>query len=459
MSTGSKVLIVGGGLAGLGAAYELRKRGLNHTVLEASPRVGGRVMTEEVKGFRIDAGANIFLEAYGTVRAVAEDLGVSMQRTPVPIIGGTYHNDRLHGFYGGHSLKSLFKSAKTFLSFRLLSPKGVLQVFKFAGMLKSRAENFSFDDHSPLLDLETGKSTAEFVEANLGAEFLERFVQPILSGYTLGYPEEVGTPHAMASFWHFGLNGVAWPRMPEQGVGVLAEALARVSQENIRLSTPVERIVLEDGRAKGVLTRGGDFVEADAVISATTASTAIRLAPGLPADMIEALERVTYSKCCRVVFGLDSSPFPPDWYGVAFPRQMGGLISGMSNSAVLLPRSVPEGKALVHAFVIGDKAEKLFALSDAEIANQVIEEAREYFPAIPRQPLFSRVYRWKEAVCLAPSGMMQALSQLRRRSLNHMQGLFFAGEYMGGVPSTSGALRSGMVAAEDCTRFLGTLSP
>ena len=116
--------------------------------------------------------------------------------------------------------------------------------------------------------------------------------------------------------------------------------------------------------------------------------------------------------------------------------------------------SVPEGKALIHAFVIGEKAEGLFALSDGEIVDRVLSEAREYFPAIPGQPLFSRVYRWEEAVCLAPGGMMRAMSQLRRDSLGNLRGLYFAGEYMGGVPSTNGALRSGIIAAEDCSKFL-----
>lgn len=454
MSNNHKVLIVGGGLAGLGAAHALRKCVLNCTVLEASPRAGGRIMTEDVNGFRIDAGANIFLEAYGAVMEMAEELGVSVIPTPTPIVGGTYFGGKLHGFYGQHSLKSRFKTAKTLFSFQLLSPKGVWQALRFVRMLRARESHFSFDDHSPMLDIDTEESAAEFVESNLGTELLERFVQPVLSGYTLGYPEEVGAAHAMAAFWHFGLKGVVWPRMPERGVGALADALVQACHENTRLSTPVERIVIEGGFVRGAIISGGDFVEADAVICATTATTALRITPGLPHAMTEALDGVTYSKCCRVVFGLDSSPLPRGWYGVAFPRQLGGLVSGMSNSAALLPTSAPEGKALIHAFVIGEKAEALFALSDEEIADRVIAEAREYFPAIPSQPLFSRVYRWKEAVCLAPGGMMRAMSELRRQSLSSLRGLFFAGEYMGGVPSTNGALRSGIIAAEDCFEFL-----
>ena len=98
---------------------------------------------------------------------------------------------------------------------------------------------------------------------------------------------------------------------------------------------------------------------------------------------------------------------------------------------------MPEGQALIHAFVIGDQAEELFPLGDEEIGNRVTAEIREHFPAMPDQSLFQRVYRWPEAVCLAPSGMMKAISDLRRQSRARPNGLFFAGEYMGGVPSTT----------------------
>ena len=452
MSRNRNVLVVGAGIAGLGAAYTLRKRGLEVTVFEAAPHPGGRIVSEEVDGFHLDFGANVFLETYGTVRQLAEELGVSLRRTRVPVHGGVYWNGKFHGFYGGNLLSSRLKTAKTLFAGQLLSPKGVWQALKLVRMMKARGNDFSFDDHSRMLDLDTWESIAEFFEANIGTEVLERFFAPTLASYTFGGPEQIGVPYAMAAAWNFGLNGVAWPCLPERGPGEFMEALADACKEDIRVSTPVERIVLEDGVARGVVTEAG-FVEADAVICATTATTALKITSDLPSSISDSLRRVTYSKCCRVFFGVDSNPFPKDWYAVTFPRQTGALMIGMSNSAVLLPQTVPEGKALIDALVMGKQAEELFALSDEEAGARVLAEVRKYFPAMSQKPLFTRVYRWNEAVCLAPGGMMTALHQMRRQSLNSVKGLFFAGEYMV-VPSTNGALRSGINAADDCAAFV-----
>ena len=453
MSRNRKVLVVGAGIAGLGAAYTLRKRDLDVTVFEASPHPGGRIFGEEVDGFHIDIGSNIFLETYGAVRQVAEELGVSLTRTPVPINGGVYHNGKFHGFYGGTRLRNQWKTAKTILSFQLLSPKGIWQAMRCLRLLNSRSHDLSFDDPSRMLDLDTGENAAEFFESNFGTEFLERLVGPNLSCYAFGHPEQVGVAYAMAILWHFSVNGDAWPVRPGgKGRGAFMDALVYACDESIRISTPVRRIVLEDGVARGVITEAG-FVEADAVICATTATTALTIAPDLPPDVSDVLRRVTYSNCCRVFFGVDSSPFPPDWYAVTFPRQTGALMIGMSNSAVLAPESVPEGKALIDALVIEKQADALFALTDEQVGERVLAEIRKYVPGMSGEPLFTRVYRWHEAVCLAPGGMMTALAQMRRQSLKRVKGLFLAGEYMG-VPSTNGALRSGIDAAIDCAAFV-----
>ena len=453
MSRNRKVLVVGAGLAGLGAAYTLRKHDLDVTVFEASPHPGGRIFGEEVDGFHIDIGSNIFIETYGAVRQVAEELGVSLKRTPVPINGGVYYNGRFHGFYAGNELRNLLKTAKTVLSFQLLSPNGLWQVLRCLRMLNARSHDLSFDDHSRILDLDTGESAAEFFESHFGTEFLEWLVGPYLSCYTFGHPEQVGVAYAMAVLWHFSMNGAAWPIRPGgKGRGEFMDALVQACDDRIRLSTPVRRIVLEDGVARGVVTEAG-FVEADAVICATTATTALKIIPDLPSDISDVLRRVTYSKCCRVFFGVDSSPFPPDWYAVTFPRQTGALMIGMSNSAVLAPESVPKGKALIDALVIDKQAEALLPLNDEQVGARVLAEIRKYVPAMSEDPLFTRVYRWDEAVCLAPGGMMTALAHMRRQSLKNVKGLFLAGEYMG-VPSTNGALRSGMDAAADCAAFV-----
>ena len=108
---------------------------------------------------------------------------------------------------------------------------------------------------------------------------------------------------------------------------------------------------------------------------------------------------------------------------------------------------------MVYALVIGEHAQKLFTLSDTEIADRIIEEIRKYLPAMPDKPLFTRVYRWPEALCLAPGGMLREIYEMRQHQLADLEGLFLAGDYMR-MPSCNGALLSGVDAAEECASFV-----
>ena len=440
------VVVVGGGIAGLGAAYRLAQRGIRVTVFEAAPKAGGRILTEQVEGFHLDIGANLFLEVYGAVREVAAELGVPFRRARAPICGGVYFNGKLHGLPGGN-LPARLKATMGLLSLQLLSPRGLWEAFKFLQVLKSRAGDLSFDDHSRLLDLDTGESIGDYFEKNIGTECLDRVMGPLISSFTFGAPDEVGVVYALVAAGNFGIHG-AWPYMPERGPGAFMEALAAACRANTRVSTPVERVVIEDGITKGVITRAG-FVAADAVICAATATTALRIAPDLPSSIRDVLGRVTYSKCYRVFFGVDSNPLPKGWYAVTFPRSTGARMIGISHSAVLLPDTAPPGKALMDVLMMGGEAEELFAMREEEAGKEILDEVRRFLPAMSPKPLFTRAYRWEEAVCLAPGGAMKALHEMRRHTLPQVKGLFLAGGYMG-VPSTNGALRSGLNAAVDC---------
>ena len=453
MTERRSVIVIGAGLAGLAATRSLRSRGIDVLALEATSHPGGRVARREINGFQVDLGANLFMETYGTAKRMAEELGTPLRRTRVPIHSGIYRNGRFHGLYGDNRPANLLRTARTILSFGLLPPKGVWQMVKFAGMLRTRSAELSFDDHERLLDLDTGESASEFFETRIGTEALDWMFGPGLSGYAFAYPEQVGAAFALTTLWHAGLNGVAWPCLPDGGIGSFLDALADECDGALRLSTPVRRIEIEDSAARGVVTEHG-FMGADAVICATTATEALRIAPDLPAAVGGALRRVTYSRCCRVFYGVDSSPLPRDWYAVAIPRQTGSTVIGMSNAAVLAPETVPAGKAIIDALVIDRHADELFALGDDEVQERVLSEVRRHLPEMPRKPLFACVHRWREASCLAPGGAMSALHRVRQHELKDVAGLFLAGDYMS-VPSTNGALRSGLDAAEEAAEFIG----
>ena len=146
--TRPKIVVIGAGMAGLAAAYALRGRGFDVTLFEEGPTPGGRVLRMEVDGFRIDLGANLIFETYDTTRQLAEELRVPLHRTRVPIHGGIFRNGRFHALYGDNRPANALRTARTLLSFRLLSPKGLWQFARYARTLRARSGDLSLDDLS-----------------------------------------------------------------------------------------------------------------------------------------------------------------------------------------------------------------------------------------------------------------------------------------------------------------------
>ena len=114
-----RVVIVGGGVAGLGAAYTLKKRGLTPVLLEAEDHVGGRLAAAEVDGFLIDTGVDFFCYSYDEVFRICQELGVplvpSMQKL------GWYRNGGWHVTTAAPSLPGLITNLRAFPSLGLLS--------------------------------------------------------------------------------------------------------------------------------------------------------------------------------------------------------------------------------------------------------------------------------------------------------------------------------------------------
>ena len=459
MARKPKIVIVGGGTSGLAAAHTLRSRHGNElevVVLEAADRAGGRIAGEKVDGFSIHTGASVFHESFETVQGMAESLGVPLTKSPRKKGGHLYRGGKLWGIYVGGSPKQMLTTIRTFLSFRLFTLKGLWQSMRFFGMLKARGEDIDFQDHSRMLDLDTPESFAEFMKANSLVEYLEQTGEVDINCFTAGYSEEVGAALGMAMLWLWTLNQSERSCLPAKGVGEFADALVGACARDTRLSTPVQRVVIEEGCVKGVMAgRTGDaedFIEADAVICATPAPKALEIIPDLPSEVSRILSRVTYSSCINMAIGLNANILPEGSHAAVFPPESGTFLTNVSNLASMAPQAAPEGKSLVYALVIGEHAGKLFALNDAEIANRIIEEIRKYLPAMPEEPLFTRVYRWPEALCLAPGGMLKEIYEMRQQNLVDLKGLFLAGDYMR-MPSCNGALLSGIDAAEECASF------
>ena len=446
-----RIVVVGAGAAGLAAAWALAVRGRDDNrirVLEASDRIGGRMFCEETEGFHVYGGASVIHESFASTRELARGLDVELRPGPRKKGGQSYAGGRFWGAYVGGSLKQTLATLQTMLFSPRYTLAGNWELLRLFAMLRERSKDLDFEDHTRMLDLDTPESFAEFARANSFSRYLRQAGELDLNCFAAGSSDQVGAAYGMALLWLWTINPATRTCLPRQGIGALAKALGDACAGFVRTSMPVERIVLEDGAVRGVVTASGEEIEADAVICATTASTAARIVPELPAEIRAVLEGVRYSACCNVAFGLDSNILAEGSHAGLFPPGSPTFLTMVTNLGATTPDAAPPDKTLVHALVIGEQAKALFAVDDDEIARRVIEELRRFFPAMPERPLFARVYRWPEALCLAPGGMLRAVHDMRPRLSNCARGLFLAGDYTG-LPSLNAAIKSGVEAARE----------
>ena len=439
-----RVVIVGGGFAGLSAAYELKKRGITPLLLEAQERVGGRGKGERLDGFSLDMGAFVFTSTYDTAFRMCEELGLPL--VPSTMKFGHHRSGRWVTTTPDQSLWNFVRHLRTAFTMGFLSPAGMRSSFKVMREIRRQSEYMSFASDSPLAEIDDDESFGDYLERLRVPERLRVTLKGPLD-MILGDPEPAGQALMRAYIGETMLHS-GRVHMPERGVGSLSEALATACADVTRVSTPVRRVVVADGRVTGVVV-DSETIEADAVICAVPGTKVPDLIPDLPAATREALGTVSYSTGCRVVIGLDHSPLPPGWHGALYPEDDDTPL--LLDRSVFLPACAPPGKSLLDLLIGRDRARELIPLGDEEIKRELLGAARRNAPpgsALPGddEGLFYRVYRWEEALCMGTPGMLAAMAKVPGQLAGHIDNLFLAGDYMG-VPSVNGALSSGQSAA------------
>lgn len=446
-----KILVIGAGAAGLAAARTIAGRGNNSNcrvrVLEASDKIGGRMFCDEIDGFHVYSGASTIHESFKTVRDLAAELNVDLHRSPRLKGAQIYADDRFWGLYVGGSLRQSLTSLRTMLFSPCHTLGGALQMMRLFSILKNNAEKLDFELDSRILELDSNESFAEFARANSLGRYMRQGGELDLNCFTAGTAEEVGAAYGMALLWLWTVNPKSRSYLPKKGISDFVRSICTSVSDSVSVSTPVERICVENGQVTGVVTGAGENIEADSVICATTASTASRIIPGLPQSVGAVLERVTYGSCCNIALGLDTNILAEGSHAALFPPESSCMITMVTNLKAVTPDAAPRGKTLVHALVIGEHARALFAMGDQEIVDCVLEEMRRFFPHMPEFPLFARVYRWPEALCLSPGGVLKDMHAMRTVLPQSIRGLFLAGDYTR-LPSLNGAMKSGIEAAQ-----------
>lgn len=415
------IVVVGGGVAGLAAAWRLTREGpstlsngpgrsrgdggLRVTLVEASPRLGGKIITERVDGFLIEGGADSFAGRKPRGIGLVRELGLEERLIPTRRSGpvGVYLalGNRLVALPGGLSLVVPTRLGPVARS-PLLSWRGKLRV-ALDLVLPRRLEEGRRGDR-PLQGEEWAglpdESVADFVRRRFGGEYLERVAGPLLGGIHSTDPEELSIeaafPHLAAlERQHRSLllgvrrtSGGGSPRpsaspgtpfggsVPRDtaaarvsllgGMGELVDALvAGLREAGVELLLGCSVSGLEPGSGSGWTARlaDGRCLASDAVVLAMPPSVTADLLEGLAsvaepdapsvAGLATTLRKIPQISTATVSLGLPRSALGRDLGGMGFlvPRSEGRLVSACTFSSLKFPGRAPAGHVLLRAFV------------------------------------------------------------------------------------------------------------
>ena len=414
--------------------------------------MGGRLAGEVVDGFSIDSGADFFCSSYDVAFRICDELGLPLVRSQMKL--GWFRNGRWVTSTPGLSGANLLRNVPAAMALGLMSPKALWPEMRLFKEIYDEPEFLNFSSSSRLAEHDGDETFGEHLDRLGIPDSVKMTFQGFLE-MTMGHVELSGESYMRAYLAEM-LVHADQIYVPENGAATLAKALAEKCSDAIRVATPVNSVVIRDGAVSGVAVED-EVIEADAVICAVPPSKAVKLIPDLPSDVRQVLGDVKYSTGCRVVIGLDHPPLPLGWNGALYPEDDTPL---MLDRSINLPECVPEGMSTLDLLVGRERAEELISLDDGEIKCKMLGQVRKNPPPGSSLPdddegVFTRVYRWQEAVCMGLPGMFKDVAEARRNLGNEVKNLFLAGDYTR-VPSVNGALTSGVETAEEVANMLAS---
>ncbi|MBI5239646.1 MAG: protoporphyrinogen oxidase [Elusimicrobia bacterium] len=450
-----RIAVLGAGITGLAAAYELRRRGGGRqpqpdiVLFEADTRVGGKVRSEKHDGVLYEAGAESFGAAQPQAMELVRELGLGHD---------VLHSDprrRLFLVLAGGRLTPLPEGVGQVVPARWLS-------FLRSGLLTWKGRlRFLGEPFLPAEEGEADESLSAFFGRRLGPEAVARIVEPLLAGACLGDPCRLSVrslfPHLadmerrgglLRGCWKSPMRRLAAEADPalavtlRNGLSTLAEALAkRLPSGCLRLGAPVVRLARRNGGWEVRTPHSNEPF--DVVVCALPAPALAQVLEPVDPEVSGVLREIPYSAAAVVTLAYERKALshPLDAAGLLVPRSEGRRLAGAVFASSRFPGRAPADLAVLRGWVGGEAASG----DDAAAARVVRAELREILGLGEAHPRWTRVARWPAAHPQYTIGHALRLRRLESCLQSH-PGLILAGESYRGA-GLSDCIRSGRLAA------------
>jgi oxygen-dependent protoporphyrinogen oxidase len=464
-----RIAIVGAGIAGLSAAFQLeqrRRRGapVEYAVFEASGRPGGVIRTERLQGFLVEAGPDSFLSEKRWAATLCRYLGLADDLLP-----SNDYQRKTFIVVRGRLVE--IPDGLMFMVPTKLWPMATTRLFSLGAKIMAASELWT----KPRQGAED-ESVASFVTRHFGREMVDRMADPLLAGVYGGSADKLSVRAVLPRFVEMErttgslARALVAQRTPEarkkmpaesasslfttlrHGMQQMTDALvAKLAPGALRLNTPVWS--LRRAGEKWTLVTDSGEQHFDAVILAVPAYQAADLLGSVAEGLANELRGVKYNSSITVALAYDAAALDAaararmEGFGFLVPKAEGKQMLACTFVHNKFHHRAPEGKLLLRCFIGGEAAEADMQLSDEELSGAIRAELRAILgPALAAEPLFARVFRWRQAMAQYEVGHLERVARIEAAAAQ-LPGLALAGNaYHGiGVPD---CVREGTQAAE-----------
>jgi oxygen-dependent protoporphyrinogen oxidase len=448
-------IIIGGGIAGLTAAWKLLPQTKNLLLLEAEAACGGNVKTFHSNGFTCEMGPHSFMGSAEYIWLLLEELGLQDR---VQAAAATSKNRYI---YRHHALAALPGSLGSFISSHALSLSGKLRL-----MIEPFIPNGAKED----------ESAWDFFCRRFGREAATYIMTPFVSGIYAGDIHQLGAATAFKKFWQFERNGGsmivgAFQYMKKKrkrlamegkqqhrglfslkdGLGSLTSLLAERLFPTIRCSCPVQSIHSNNGHF-AIHTSSEQF-QTKSVIMACPPSAAAAILQSFCPKTAHALQHIPMAAVTVLHWTApEKNNKFPDGFGFLMPKDTGLRILGTLFPGKIFSGRAPLHQALFASFYGGMNDKPANDLSAEETRELLIREHEIIFKQSLTAAKVIKILRYPQAIPQLLPGHTKTIRQLELLSALY-PGLYFAGNYLLGV-SIENAVESGFKSSAACIGFL-----
>ncbi len=447
----TSTLIIGAGFSGLATAHFLMRRlgpEAHVTVLDSSPRVGGKINTVRLAGLPVDTGPDAFLSRAAELRELIDELGLNSDVIE-PQPGGAYiwSRGKLRPIPDGASF-GLPGRLGPLLRSRLLSPAGVAR----AGM----------DIVLPTSHRSQDPSVADLVRPRFGSEVYDRLVEPLLGGVHAGDPARLSAKStvpeikAMAE-GHRSLYLTMRSRRAKApkpagaplvsiagGMGVLVDALVKeISPQAVLAGTEVSGV--ERTGAGWCISTAGGRISAEELVLAVPAYAAADLLEPLAPELSSELRGIPYVDVANATLAFRAHDLPelPPGTGFLVPPVEDRFIVGCTWLTNKWPHLVNDDVVLIKSMVgrAGDR--RWLTMSDEQLIEAVRADLSGML-GIDAQPFETFVQRWPKAIPQYVIGHADRLETIDRQVADigrlHLTGAAYRGSGLAGCATQAAAV-------------------